>query len=342
MSSRTPARRRAPREPRFGWFPRRGAGVTVWVLATLAGIALLVCAVAEVGPPLLSGIGATIVATSYTSALALRSGGRPVIYGLLALAIGVGAVWSDHEVVRNGAAVLAAIVSAVFAVAATVPAVRYVQAVREVLVAVLIAAGGALAVVGLEPQVALQRFEYTTLAGALVLALVIVYRLGAGLHGLGRRGLVIVAVGGVVLAGTLAYAEALRRYGSPGVVEGVDTAVVWMRTNLGAVPRPLQALLGIPALAWGCHMRARRRQGWWVCAFGVAGTISVAVGLMRPRASLLESALTLVYSVVVGLVIGYVVIRVDLALTAPRGAGGRRAEEATALRPEPRRTAPLL
>ncbi len=312
------------------------------MLVTLAGIALLVCAVAEVGPAVLSGVGATIVATSYTSALALRSGGRPVIYGLLALGIGVGALWSDHEVVRNGAAVLTAIVSAVFAVAATVPAVRFVEAVREVLVAVLIAAGGALAVVGLEPQVALLRFEYTTLGGALVLALVIIYRLGAGLHGLGRRGLVIVAVGGFLLAGTLAYAEALRRYGSPDVVRGVDTAVVWMRSNLGAVPRPLQALLGIPALAWGCHMRARRRQGWWVCAFGVAATVSVAVGLMRTRASLLESGLAIVYSLVLGLAVGYVVIRVDLALTGPRGAGGRRAEEATALRPEPRRTAPLL
>jgi len=315
---------------------------TGWALATLTGVALLCCAVADVGPTWLSGVGAVTVAASYSAALALRAGGRPVVYAVLAVAVGVVTVGLDRDVLRNGAAVLTAVVSAVFAVAATVPAVRYVEAVREVLIAVLIAAGGALAVVGLEPQVALERFEYTTLAGALLLALAIIYRLGAGLHGLGRRGLVIVAVGGLVLAVTLAYAEALRRYGAPGVVDGVDSTVAWIRAHLGAVPRPLQAVLGIPALAWGCHMRARRRQGWWVCAFGVAGTVSVATGLMHPRASLLESVLAVAYSIALGLVLGYLVIRVDLALTAPRGARGRRAEEANALRPEPSRTAPLL
>jgi hypothetical protein len=342
VSSRATARRKLTREPRFAGFPRRGVTLAVWGLVTLAGVALLCCAVADVGPPVLSGIGAIVVAASYTSALSLRSGGRPVVYGLLAVAIGVAAVRLDQDFLRNGAAAMTAIVSGVFAVAATVPAVRYTQAVREVLVAVLIAAGGALAVVGLEPHVALERFEYTALAGGLVLILLIVYRLGAGLHGLGRRGVVIVVMGGLVLAGTLAYAEALRRYGSPGLVDGIDSSITWMRSNLGAVPRPLQALLGIPALAWGCHMRARRRQGWWVCAFGVAATTSVAAGLMHPHASLVESVLAVVYSVALGLVIGYVVIRVDLVLTAPHGARGRRAEEATALRPEPSRTTPLL
>ena len=36
----------------------------------------------------------------------------------------------------------------------------------------------------------------------------------------------------------------------------------------------------------------------------------------------------MLYGLVVGLVIGYVVIRVDLALTGSRGQGGRRLEEA--------------
>ncbi|CUR55643.1 conserved membrane hypothetical protein [metagenome] len=331
-----------PRERRFSGFPWRAVVTALWMLVTLVGVALLCCAVAEVGPSWVSAVGSVTVATSYSAALALRTGGRPVIYGLLALAIGIAAVGSDTDVLRNGAAVLTAVVSAVFAVAATVPAVRFVTAVREVLVAGFIAAGGALAVVGLEPQVALERFEYTSLAGALLLALLLVYRLGAGLHGLGRRGLLIVAVGGLVLASTLAYAEALRRYGSPDLVATLDDAVAWTRTNLGAVPRPLQVLLGTPALLWGCHMRARRRQGWWVCAFGVAGTVSIAAGLMHPRLGLVESALTVAYGVGLGLVLGYLVIRVDLALTGPRGAPGRRAEEASALRPEPRRTAPLL
>ncbi len=198
------------------------------------------------GQPALSGIGAVTVAASYTSALALRSGGRPVVYGVLAVVIGVAALWFDEDFLRSGAAVLTAIVAGVFAVTATMPAVRFVHAVREVLVAVLIAAGGALAVVGLEPEVALGRFEYTILAGGLALALVIVYRLGAGLHGLGRRGIAIVVVGGVALAGTLAYAEALRRYGSPGLVDGVDSAVSWMRSHFGAVARPCRRSSGSP------------------------------------------------------------------------------------------------
>ncbi len=116
----------------------------------------------------------------------------------------------------------------------------------------------------------------------------------------------------------------------------------WSRDHLGAFPRPIETVLGIPALAWGCHMRARRRQGWWVCAFGVAATAPVAQALLNPAITLRESGLSVVYGVVAGLLLGFVVIRVDLALTGPRGAGGRRAEEAAAGRPEPARTRALL
>ena len=101
-------------------------------------------------------------------------------------------------------------------------------------------------------------------------------------------------------------------------------------------------MLGIPALAWGVHMRARRRQGWWVCAFGVAATAPVANALVNPTVTLTESVLSVTYGAVVGLVIGFVVIRLDLAFTGPRGRRGRRAEEAGALRPEPGRTRALL
>jgi hypothetical protein len=101
-------------------------------------------------------------------------------------------------------------------------------------------------------------------------------------------------------------------------------------------------ILGVPALVWGCHMRARRRQGWWVCAFGVGATASVAQALLNPQVTLQESGLSAVYGLVVGLVIGFVVIRVDLAITGPRSGRARRAEEAAAGRPEPARTQPLL
>ena len=101
-------------------------------------------------------------------------------------------------------------------------------------------------------------------------------------------------------------------------------------------------MLGIPALVWGCHMRARRRQGWWVCAFGVAATAPVASSALNATVTRTESSLAVLYALVVGLVVGFVLIRVDLALTGPAGRRGRRAEEATAVRPEPKRTSPLF
>ena len=130
------------------------------------------------------------VVTAYSWALAVRTGGRRSSSALLALALGLAAVISDDDALRTGAAVLTCVVSAVLAVMATVPAVRFVHAVREVLIAVLIAAVGALATVGFEPVVTVVRFEYVTLGLALLGAFALVVRLGAGLHGLGRRGVV--------------------------------------------------------------------------------------------------------------------------------------------------------
>ena len=252
---------------------------------------------------------------------------------------------TDRELLRNGGAVMLCAVSAILAVVATVPAVRTREAVREVLVAVVVAALGGLAAAGLEPSIDFARFQYLTLGMALVGGLVVVYRLGAGLHGLGRRGLLLVVVGGVVLALTLAYGELLRRYGTPALVQNVNDGILWLRETAGASPRPIVAVLGIPALMWGVHMRARRRQGWWVCVFGVVATAPIAQALLQSEAPLREWALALGYGVLVGLVLGFLLIRVDVALTggrSSRGRRGRRAEEAAALRPEPRRIDALL
>jgi hypothetical protein len=314
----------------------------IWALVVLTGLVALVGCLLEVGPDWACSVGAVIVATAYSWALAVRTGGRPIVTWVLALALGLTAVISDDDALRTGAAVLTCVVSAIFAVMATVPAVRFVATVREVVIAVALAGIGALATVGFEPVVQIARFEYATLGLALLGVFALVYRLGAGLHGLGRRGVVIVLIGTGVLALTLAYAELLRRYGTPGLVTNLLDVVRWSRDNVGAFPRPIETVLGIPALAWGVHMRARRRQGWWVCAFGVAATTPVANALVNPSITLTESALSVTYGAVAGLVIGFVVIRLDLAFTGPRGRRGRRAEEAGALRPEPRRTRSLL
>ncbi|WP_205471780.1 hypothetical protein [Nocardioides sp. SYSU D00038] len=314
----------------------------LWGLVVAGGLACLVAAIVPVGPVWLDRVGAITVVTAYTWALAARSGGRPVVFGLLALVLGVTVQVVDEPYLRTGAAVMTCVVAAVLAVMATVPAVRFAQAARECVLAVLIAAGGALATIGFDPVLSVVRFEYVTLGLALASAFILVHRLGAGLHGLGRRGLIGVVAGGLVLGGLLLYAELLRRYGPSDMVGSLLDAVRWSRDTLGAFPRPIVAVLGVPTLVWGVHMRARRRQGWWLCAFGAAATTAVANSLVNPEITLLECGLSVLYGTVVGLVVGYAVVRVDLALTGSRGAGGRRAEESAAVRPEPARTAPLF
>jgi hypothetical protein len=317
----------------------------LWLLLTLAGAAALGAGILGWGPEILPEAGAVVVASTYVWALAARTGGRPVVFGVLTLAVGAAILLSDRELLRNGGAVMLCAVSAILAVVATVPAVRTREAVREVLVAVLVAALGGLAAAGLQPSIDFARFEYLTLGMALVGGLVVVYRLGAGLHGLGRRGLVVVVVGGVVLALTLAYGELLRRYGTPALVQSVNDGIAWLREHAGASPRPIVAVLGIPALMWGVHMRARRRQGWWVCVFGVVATAPIAQAFLQPSAPLQEWSLAIGYGVLVGLALGFLLIRLDVALTggrSSRGRRGRRAEEAAALRPEPRRFDALL
>lgn len=313
----------------------------LWATVVVGGLAALALDTAGHGPHQLARGGSVAIATAYVWALAARTGGRPLVFGGLALVVGVGVIVLDRDLLTTGAAVMTCVVSAVLGVVATVPAVRFGHAAREVVVAVVVAAVGAVATVGFEPTISLPRFEYVSLGLALAGSLVVVWRLGAGLHGLGRRGLLTVLVGSLLLALTLAYAELLRRYGTPGLVEWLFDQVRWTRAHLGAFPRPIEALLGIPAIAWGCHMRARRRQGWWVCAFGTAATAPVGSALLNVSVTRTESVLAVLYAVVVGLAVGFLVIRVDLRLTGPRGRRGRRAEEATAIRPEPSRTSPL-
>ena len=313
----------------------------LWLVLVVAGTAALVVGVVPVGPGWVPEAGAVVVSTAYAWALAARTGGRPVLFGTVALVAAVLAVTLDLPWLRTGAAVTTCSVAAVLGVMATVPAVRFRRAARECVVAVLIAAVGALATIGYAPALTLTRFEYVTLALSLAGAFAVVHRLGAGLHGLGRRGVVAVVVGGVVLAVTLLYAELLRRYGTPEVVDTLLDGVRWTRENLGAFPRPIETVVGIPALVWGSHMRARRRQGWWVCAFGTAATASTAAALVNPGVALLESGLSVTYGLVVGLVLGYLLVRADLAVTGTRGRRSRAAERGAAVRPEPSRTQPL-
>ncbi|WP_299930588.1 hypothetical protein [uncultured Nocardioides sp.] len=325
------------------WFGVLVLGTAALGWSAVSGALTDVAAVGEAGaaPGWLDGAGAVAVITSLSWLLATRTAGRALVSAGLALVLGVASLLVGGRVLPTGAAVMTCVVGSVYAVMVTVPAITGLKAVREALIAALVAAVAAFAAVGFEPTVATERFEIVALLLALALVLAIVYRLGAGLHGLGRRGMIVVAIGLGVLFATLAYAELLRRYGAQSFVSSVLDFADWTSARIGAFPRPLVVLLGIPALVWGTHVRARRRQGWWFCAFGVAATVPLATGLVSPDTSYLEAGLRAAYSLVLGLVLGWLVIRADLALTGPKGRGGRRAEEAGPHRPEPRRFAEL-
>jgi hypothetical protein len=286
--------------------------------------------------------GAVTITTLFTHGLAVRSGGRALVSGVMALVLAGGAAFSQNEILLAGATVGTAVVSALLAVLSTTPAAKFSGVVREVTVAAVVAVIGAFAVRAYGAEVSLERTGYLAIGFSLIAALALVYRLGAGLTGLGRRGLVMIISGVALLTITLAYTEALAAWGSPAMIETIDDTFARLSELLGAVPRPIEVLLGFPALAWGVSTRARRRQGWWVCAFGAPGMSVIAVSLLDPDVALVEAGLSVLYSLGLGLVVGYGIIRADLFLTGARGRRARQLEELAAHRPEPGRLQPLL
>lgn len=284
---------------------------------------------------------ATALAAVLAIGLSVRTGGRPWLPALLTIGYGtVATITLDQHLLAGGAVAVAAL-AATLALLATTPAPGFGRAAVEVIVAGVLATAGGLGVCALSPDLDTNRFAYVVLAIVLLGAFGLVYRLGAGLHGLGRRGY-LVAAGALVLLGfALAYSEALGRWGTPTLISGTDDLRNVLRTHLHAVPHPIEALLGVPALCWGVFVRARRRQGWWVCAFGAALTAPATTRFIMPEVSATASVLGAVYSLVLGLAIGFVLIRVDQFFTGGRGRRSRRDEEALAIRPEPGRFAPL-
>ena len=100
-----------------------------------------------------------------------------------------------------------------------------------------------------------------------------------------------------------------------------------MREQLGGVPHPVEALIGIPALVWGVSMRSRRRQGWWVCAFGATATAAMTHRVLLTDAFTMEAVLSAAYTLVLGLLLGFVLIRLERLLT---GRSSRRTASAGA------------
>jgi hypothetical protein len=119
--------------------------LALWSVVLLAGALALLAGLVPAGPGWLPGAGALAVATTYTWVLSARSGGRPVVFTALTLAVGAVTLALDKEELRTGAAVVTAVVAAVLAVVITVPAVRFIDAAREACIAVGVAGLGALA-----------------------------------------------------------------------------------------------------------------------------------------------------------------------------------------------------
>ncbi len=271
--------------------------------------------------------------------LSVRAGGRPIPAVALAALVGAGALVTQWPALLAGAAVGTGVLAACLAVLATTPSRTFPRAILEVVVAEIVAIAGALGVAGFQVDLDRDRFAYTVLAVSLAATVALVYRLGGGVHGLGRSGVVLFGAALVLLVVGLAYTAALTRWGSPELRLDVESARHWVRDNLGAVPHPIEVLIGIPALVWGVSMRARRRQGWWVCVFGTAATAAATTRFIQDDATFRTIALGEAYSVMLGLVVGFIVIRVVRLL---RGTGRRSKNTDVAThRPEPRRIQPL-
>lgn len=307
----------------------------LWAAVVAAGTAALLLAGWDQVPGWVGDAGTVAVTAGFAVALTARVGGPTLVFGALALVLSTGVLITDIDLFRTGAAVLVCVLSGLCAVMATRPASHLLTTLREVFVSLVVSAIGALATVGYDPVADVARFRFVTLALAVVIALALVYRLGAGLHGLGRRGLAFVVVAGMLAAVALVYAELLQAYSDTFLVKAGDGLVDWSHEHFDTFPAPVATLLGIPALVWGTYLRSRRRQGWWVCAFGVAATVPFSYALVLPD-SWREIGLRLVATLIVGLLIGMTIALIDRRLSERRARrGARRARQAERQAPQP-------
>jgi hypothetical protein len=340
------ASRFTPVQPRRGFVPAalRSVAVTIWLASWLAASAASATSIVVVvdTPEWLAETGAAALMVLFAVGLARRCGGRVWLWSLLTLAFAGGVLVAQNRTLFSSAAVLVAVLGAVLAVLVTKPASTLPRLLVEYVVALLVSISAALAVAGFNPPIASGRFNIVVLGVSLLVALGLVWQLGAGLHGMGRRGFILIVGGAVLIGGLLVYGRFLREYGSESLVDRINDMVAWTSDHLGGVPRPVEVMIGFPALVWGVSTRTRRRQGWWMCAFAALGTATVATSLAAPTIEPEYAGWSLLYSAVLGLLLGLVVRRVDVLFTGGGGQRARRSEGTVEdLRPEPGRTEPL-
>jgi len=323
---------------------------TVWLAVSVVVVAGLAAALTVwIEPPVPvpehTGLfGAATLTTVLTGLAAHRSGSRTVAATLFAALASGAAVLGDWLWLVAGVVALTAFVSAVLAVVATRPARRVTGVVAEYVVAVVLAMVGAIGAAAYQAPVRAMLLTDLVSVAAVAATLWLAYRLGGGVHGLGKRGGAVLVGALVVIIVGVAYSEALRRWGSPVVVDTIADLTGMIRDLFGALPPPLEVLIGFPALVWGLATRAQLRQGWWVCAFGVLATAGVTTTLAATDIDITQYLLETGYAAGIGLLLGLLLWRVDLLATGQgrQGRRARRAERAQPMRPEPSRTRPLM
>jgi hypothetical protein len=293
-------------------------------------------------PPHLPGYGSMVLTGALVGMVSHRLIGPWRLATLLAFGVGLVAVLTERVWLVGGAASLAAVSSGVLAVVVTQPGGTVVRTLREVVVAVAVAFIGALAVGGYAAPLEIDTFRLLTIVATLVGCLVVAQRLGGGFDELDRRtmGIVVAAVFAVVVAAV--YSRAFDTWASQGLVDAINSLGNRVQDTMGAVPRPLEWIVGIPALVWGVRSRALRHQGWWICAFGGIATAYIATSLGEPHVDVSESLLGTAYSVVIGVVLGLVLAALDSSVARPDSGRLHQAARSGMERAEPGRRQPLL
>jgi len=306
----------------------------LWVL----GFAGTLTSVVAVGAPSwVQRPSSALLMVVFAVGLTHRGGGHLRLWLPITAVLGLAALVLETNLLLASAAAVTAVLSAVWAVMVTRPAESLIGAIREYGLSLVVALSGTTAVAAWNAPVNYQRFNLMVIAVALGLAITLVWNLGAGLHGLGKQNLAILSGGAALLLLLLAYSSFVRTHGSQTLVDAFSDIVVWMRQNFEGVPRPVEVLIGFPALIVGVSLRSKRREGWWVLVFAVIGTAVLSTSLVTPGAFPSYIALSTLYSAILGLAVGLVARHYAMRQGSARAA---RAIE-TVVRVEPPRFAPL-
>lgn len=346
--------RRSPRGRRVAQRvtePRRLSPGATWLVGTavvLAWVGSLILAVgplaAEHGTRLwdadVSRVGSAGATWLAVLLLARRIGGPLPLVAAFAGVCAVALVLEPRGWALSAGAVVAAVSYGLLGMVMTRP-VAGLRSAREAVLVAAIGAAGAVVVTGYDVTLRPYRFRMMVLALTLLAALALARRLGMGFRSLGRRGLVLIVAAVLILVLAVGYVQAVRHWGSSGVAGSLGDVHGRLRDWLGASPRTIEALVGFPATIWGVAVRNRRRQGWWMSAFGSLAAAGIASSLTQPAERFAEAAGATGYNLVIGTVLGLVLISVDRLLTGT----GRRSRLPGGVdleRPEPGRLARLL